>query len=384
MSALEIIKTYAEEMTAIRRDFHVHPELGLEEHRTADIVAKKLESWGIEVHRGVGVTGVVGVIRKGSGGKRIGLRADMDCLPMDEMTNLPYRSQTPGKMHACGHDGHTTMLLAAAKYLSQAEFDGTVNLIFQPGEEGIGGALAMLDDGLFDRFPCDTIYALHNRPGLEIGKYCISPGPSSAGGAFFDIKITGTGAHGARPEVSVDPVLVASHIVTALQSILSRNVPPSETAVLSVTRIVAGEAYNVIPESASIAGTARAFNSDVMATIEANMKRIAKGVAEGFGASAEVDFRVIFAPLINDAGPTDMIADAAAVLVGESNVDRHKPPSMGSEDFSFMMEKVPGAYIQVGNGDSAQLHNPAYDFNDACTPYGAAVLATVAERSMKA
>ncbi len=383
MSALETIKTYTEEMTAIRRDFHIHPELGLEEHRTAGIVAQKLESWGIEVHRGVGVTGVVGVIRKGSGGKRVGLRADMDCLPMDEMTNLPYRSQTPGKMHACGHDGHTTMLLAAAKYLSQADFNGTVNLIFQPGEEGIGGALAMLDDGLFERFPCDTIYALHNRPGLEIGKYCISPGPSSAGGAFFDIRITGTGAHGARPEVSVDPVLVASHIVTALQSILSRNVPPSETAVLSATRIVAGEAYNVIPESASIAGTARAFNSDVMAKIEANMKRIAKGVAEGFGASAEVDFRVIFAPLINDAGPTDMIADSAALLVGEANVDRNKPPSMGSEDFSFMMEKVPGAYIQVGNGDSAQLHNPAYDFNDACTPYGAAVLATVAERSLK-
>jgi hippurate hydrolase len=384
MSALETIKTYAEEMTAIRRDFHIHPELGLEEHRTAGIVAQKLESWGIEVHRNVGVTGVVGVIRKGSGGQRIGLRADMDCLPMDEMTNLPYRSQTSGKMHACGHDGHTTMLLAAAKYLSQADFNGTVNLIFQPGEEGIGGALAMLDDGLFERFPCDTIYALHNRPGLEIGKYCISPGPSSAGGAFFDIRITGTGAHGARPEVSVDPVLVASHIVTALQSILSRNVPPSETAVLSVTRIVAGEAYNVIPESASIAGTARAFNSDVMAKIEANMKRIAKGVAEGFGASAEVDFRVIFAPLINDAGPTGLIADAAALLVGEANVDRNKPPSMGSEDFSFMMEKVPGAYIQVGNGDSAQLHNPAYDFNDACTPYGAAVLATVAERSLKA
>jgi hippurate hydrolase len=384
MSALETIKTYTEEMTAIRRDFHIHPELGLEEHRTAGIVAQKLESWGIEVHRGVGVTGVVGVIRKGNGGKRVGLRADMDCLPMDEMTNLPYRSQTPGKMHACGHDGHTTMLLAAAKYLSQADFNGTVNLIFQPGEEGIGGALAMLDDGLFERFPCDTIYALHNRPGLEIGKYCISPGPSSAGGAFFDIRITGTGAHGARPEVSVDPVLVASHIVTALQSILSRNVPPSETAVLSVTRIVAGEAYNVIPESASIAGTARAFNSDVMAKIEANMKRIAKGVAEGFGANAEVDFRVIFAPLINDAGPTGLIADAAALLVGEANVDRNKPPSMGSEDFSFMMEKVPGAYIQVGNGDSAQLHNPAYDFNDACTPYGAAVLATVAERSLKA
>lgn len=383
MTALDIIKTYQDEMTAIRRDFHIHPELGLEEHRTADIVAKKLESWGIEVHRGIGVTGVVGVIRKGTGGKRIGLRADMDCLPMDEMTNLPYRSQTAGKMHACGHDGHTTMLLAAAKYLAQeATFNGTVNLIFQPGEEGIGGALAMLEDGLFDRFPCDSIYALHNRPGLEIGKYCISPGPSSAGGAFFDIKITGVGAHGARPEVSIDPVLIASHIVTALQSIVARNVPPSETAVLSVTRIVAGEAYNVIPESATIAGTARAFNADVMRKIEDTMKRIAKGVAEGFGATADVDFRVIFAPLINAPEPTRLIADAAASLVGEDKVDRNKPPSMGSEDFSFMMEKVTGAYIQVGNGDSAQLHNPAYDFNDACTPYGAAVLATVAVQTL--
>ena len=383
MTALDIIKTYQDEMTAIRRDFHVHPELGLEEHRTAEIVAKKLESWGIEVHRGIGVTGVVGVIRKGTGGKRIGLRADMDCLPMEEMTNLTYRSQTPGKMHACGHDGHTTMLLAAAKYLAQsATFNGTVNLIFQPGEEGIGGALAMLADGLFERFPCDQIYALHNRPGLEIGKYCISPGPSSAGGAFFDITITGLGAHGARPEVSIDPVLIASHIVTALQSIVARNVPPSQTAVLSVTRILGGEAYNVIPASASIAGTARAFNADVMATIEANMRRIAKGVAEGFGATAEVDFRVIFAPLINDEEQTRRIADAAAALVGEDHIDRNKPPSMGSEDFSFMMEKVPGAYIQVGNGDSAQLHNPAYDFNDACTPYGAAVLAAVAERNL--
>jgi hippurate hydrolase len=383
MTALDIIKTYQDEMTAIRRDFHIHPELGLEEVRTAEIVAQKLESWGIEVHRKVGVTGVVGVIRKGTSGKRIGLRADMDCLPMDEMTNLPYRSQTAGKMHACGHDGHTTMLLAAAKYLAQADFNGTVNLIFQPGEEGMGGALAMLNDDLFGRFPCDTIYALHNRPGLPIGQFCISQGPSSAGGAFFDIKITGVGAHGARPEVSVDPVLIASHIVTALQSIVARNVPPSETAVLSVTRITSGEAYNVIPESAQIAGTARAFNADVMTKIEAHMKRIAKGVAEGFGASAEVDFRVIFAPLINDAEPTQHIANAAALLVGDQNVDRNKPPSMGSEDFSFMMQQVPGAYIQVGNGDSAQLHNPAYDFNDACTPYGAAVLATVAEQSLK-
>jgi len=382
MSAIDKIRGFQDELTEIRRDFHAHPELGLEEHRTADIVAKKLESWGIEVHRGVGVTGVVGVIRKGSGKTRIGLRADMDCLPMEEQTNLPYRSQATGKMHACGHDGHTTMLLGAAKYLADADFDGTVNLIFQPGEEGIGGALAMLNDGLFERFPCDAIYALHNRPGMDVGKFAISKGPSAAGGAFFDIVVTGRGTHGARPEVGIDPVLVASHITTALQSIVARNVPPADTAVLSVTRIAGGDAYNVIPETATISGTARAFRKEVMQMMEDNMKRIAKGVAEGFGATAEVDFRLIFAPLINDAEQTDAIADAAAALVGEANVDRMKPPGMGSEDFSFMMEKVPGAYIQVGNGDSAQLHNPAYNYNDECTPFGAALLASIAERKL--
>jgi hippurate hydrolase len=382
MSALEAIRTYEDELTAIRRDFHTHPELGLEEHRTADIVARKLEEWGIEVHRGVGVTGVVGVLRKGTGGPSIGLRADMDCLPMEEQTNLPYRSQNAGKMHACGHDGHTTMLLGAARYLAKADFNGTVNFIFQPGEEGIGGALAMLNDRLFERFPCDAIYAMHNRPGMEVGKFAIAKGPSAAGGAFFDIKVTGRGTHGARPEVGIDPVLVASHIVTAIQSIVARNVPPADTAVLSVTRIAGGDAYNVIPESATIAGTARAFSKEVMALMETNLTRIAKNVAEAFGATAEVDFRIIFAPLINDADRTDEIAAAAAALVGEANVDREKPPGMGSEDFSFMMEKVSGAYIQVGNGDSAQLHNPAYNFNDACTPYGAALLATLVERKL--
>ncbi len=383
MSAYDKINAYAPELTALRRDFHAHPELGLEEVRTAAIVAEKLRGWGIEVHEGVGRTGVVGVLRKGSGTLAVGLRADMDCLPMEEQTNLAYRSTASGRMHACGHDGHTTMLLGAAKYLAEhGDFDGTVNFIFQPGEEGIGGALAMLEDGLFERFPCDAIYALHNRPNLPIGEFAITPGPSAAGGAFFDITVTGRGAHGARPEASVDPVLVAAHITAALQSVVARNVPPADTAVLSVTRITGGDAYNVIPQSAVLSGTARAFRPEVMTLMEEGMKRIARGVAEGFGASAEVDFRVIFAPLINDAAETTVIADAAASLVGESNVDRAKPPGMGSEDFSFMMEKVPGAYIQVGNGESAQLHNPAYDFNDACTPYGAAVLAAVAERRL--
>jgi hippurate hydrolase len=383
MPALEAIRGFHDELTAIRRDLHANPELGLEEHRTAEIVAAKLAEWGIEVHRGIGKTGVVGVLRRGEGGKSIGLRADMDCLPMDEQTNLPYRSTKPGVMHACGHDGHTTMLLGAARYLAASPtFQGTVHFIFQPGEEGVGGALAMLQDGLFERFPCDQIFALHNRPGQPVGTFAIAKGPQSAGGAFFDITITGRGAHGARPELSVDPVLVAGHIITALQSIVARNVSPADTAVLSVTRVVAGDAYNVIPESAKMSGTARAFKAATMQMLEDGIRRIAKGVAEGFRAQAEVDFRVIFAPLINAEAETNVLADAAAAVVGDANVDRAKPPSMGSEDFSFMMEKVPGAYIQVGNGDSADLHNPAYNFNDEATPYGAALLATVAEREL--
>ncbi len=384
MPAIDTIRDFADELTAIRRDLHTHPELGLEERRTAEIVAKKLEEWGIEVHRGVGVTGVVGVLRRGSGKTSIGLRADMDCLPMEEQTNVAYRSRNPGRMHACGHDGHTTMLLGAAKYLATSgNFDGTVNFIFQPGEEGIGGALAMLKDGLFERFPCDSIFAMHNRPGMPVGKFAISPGPSAAGGAFFDITVTGRGSHGARPEGSIDPLLTACHITTALQSIVARNVPPADTAVLSVTRIVGGDAYNVIPQTATISGTARTFKTETMHLIEANLRRVARGVAEGFGATAETDFRVIFAPLINDAEQTDAFADAAAAMVGEENVDRAKPPGMGSEDFSFMMEKVPGAYIQLGNGDSAALHNPAYNFNDEATPFGSALLSTIVERKLK-
>ncbi len=384
MSAIDTIKSYGDELTAIRRDLHLHPELGMEEHRTSDVVAGLLESWGIEVHRGVGKTGVVGVLRSGNGEAAIGLRADMDALPILEATGLSYASENPGRMHACGHDGHTTMLLGAARYLAATKnFNGTVNFIFQPGEEGMGGALAMLEDKLFERFPCNAIYAIHNRPGLDVGSYAITPGPSAAGGAFFDITITGRGAHGARPEASIDPVLAACHITTALQSIVARNVPPADTAVLSVTKIVTGNAYNVIPEAATISGTARAFTPETMALLEAGVKRVAENVAAGFGATASVDFRVIFAPLINDAAETRAFADAAADLVGEANVDRKKPPGMGSEDFSFMMEKVPGAYINVGNGASAGLHNPGYNFNDDATPFGAALFAQITERKLQ-
>jgi amidohydrolase len=382
MSATDAIEVFHDELTTIRRDLHAHPELGMEEHRTADIVADKLREWGIEVHRGVGGTGVVGVLSRGNGQASVGLRADMDALPIHEATELPYRSRNGGRMHACGHDGHTTMLLGAAKYLATSgQFNGTVNFIFQPGEEGAGGALAMLTDGLLERFACQSVFAMHNRPGLPVGTFAISPGAAAAGGAFFDITVTGRGTHGARPELGIDPVLAACHVTAALQSIVARNVSPAEAAVLSVTKIIGGDAYNVVPQSATISGTARAFNADVMQVLEDGLRRVSEGVAAGFGATAKVDFRLIFAPLINAAEPTQAIADAAASLVGEANVDRAKPPSMGSEDFSFIMQKVPGAYIQIGSGEaSAPLHNPSYDFNDAILPLGAGLFATLVEQ----
>ena len=383
MSPIDAIRRHQAELTAFRRDLHAHPELGMAEFRTAEKVATALEALGIEVHRGVGGTGVVGVLRNGSGNRAIGLRADMDALPMEELNDVPYRSTVKGAMHACGHDGHTTMLLGAAKYLAETRnFDGIVHFIFQPGEEGCGGALAMLADGLFERFPCDAIYGMHNRPGMPVGEYAIRSGPTAAGGAFFDITITGKGSHGARPEVSIDPVLAACHVTTALQSIVSRNIAPRDAAVVSVTKVVGGDAYNVIPETAVISGTARFFAREVSAQIEEGLKRVAEGVAAGFGASASLDYRLIFAPTINDAEQTEAYAAAAAELVGDTKVARDKPPGMGSEDFSFMMERVPGAYIYLGNGDGAMPHNPRYQFNDEAIPYGAALYARVVEKGL--
>jgi len=382
-NVLDAIRAFHPELTAIRQDLHAHPELGMQEHRTAERVATLLESWGIETHRGVGGTGVVGVLRNGSGNRAIGLRADMDALPIEEATGLPFASTTKGVMHACGHDGHTTMLLGAARYLAQTrKFDGIVHFIFQPGEEGCGGALAMLEDGLFERFPCDAVFGMHNRPGMPVGRYGIRAGATAAGGAFFDIEVTGKGAHGARPEASIDPVLASCHITAALQSLVSRNISPREPAVVSVTKVVGGEAYNVIPETATISGTARFFARTVGEQIEQGLRRVAEGVAAGFGATAKVDWRLIFAPTINDPAQTEAYADAAAELVGADQVARDNPPGMGSEDFSFMMEKVPGAYIHVGNGDGAMPHNPRYAFNDEAIPYGAALYARVVERGL--
>jgi hippurate hydrolase len=373
-------------MTAWRRDIHAHPELGFEERRTADLVAEKLAAFGIEVHRGIGKTGVVGVLRVGNSHRSIGLRADMDALPILETNAFEHRSRHDGRMHACGHDGHTAMLLGAARYLAETQaFDGTVNVIFQPAEEGLGGANAMIADGLFERFPCDTVFGMHNRPGLAVGKFAIRTGAMMAGGAYFDIIVTGRGAHGARPESGIDPVLVAAHIATALQSIVARNVKPTDTAVLSVTQIHGGDAYNVIPQRAVMRGTARAFSRDTMALIEQNMARVAAGVASGFGATAALDFRKVFAPLVNAADEAAFIADTAAELVGEANVNRDGRLVMASEDFAYMLEQRPGAYIQIGNGDgegACEVHNGGYDFNDAILPLGATLFARLAEKKL--
>jgi hippurate hydrolase len=386
MPAIPRIAQYAYELTRWRHDIHAHPELGFEEERTSAFVAEQLARFGCEVHRGVGRTGVVGVLRQGNGPKSIGLRADMDALPIRETNRLDYRSQHDGRMHACGHDWHTTMLLGAARYLAETRgFDGTVNFIFQPAEEGLGGAKAMVEDGLFERFPSDAIFGMHNRPGLGVGKFAIRQGPMMAGGAFFDITIEGRGAHAARPETGVDPVLVASHITTALQSIVARSVRPQDTAVLSVTQIHGGAAYNVIPANAVMRGTARAFSRETLSLIETRTRKIAEGVAAGMGATATLDFRLIFPPLVNDAEAAKFIADCAAEVVGAENVDRTGNLTMASEDFAYMLEQRPGAYIQIGNGDGeggCEVHNPGYDFNDAALPLGASLFARLVEKKL--
>ncbi|MBM3396556.1 MAG: amidohydrolase, partial [Betaproteobacteria bacterium] len=331
-------------------------------------------------------TGVVGVLKAGHSNRRIGLRADMDALPVNEANDFAHRSVHPGRMHACGHDGHTAMLLGAAKALAETRaFDGTVHLIFQPAEEGLGGARAMIDDGLFQRFPCDAVFGMHNRPKLAIGKFAVKAGAMMAGGAFFDIDITGVGSHGARPEHSVDPVMVAVQIASAAQTIVSRNIKPVETAVLSITRINAGDAYNVIPQTARLSGTARAFSNDVMALIERNLRRTAEGIAAAMGARATVDFRINFAPTINDPAEAEFAARVCEEIVGQANVLRNAPLIMASEDFSFMLNEVPGCYLNIGNGDgegACEVHNPSYDFNDAALPLGVEFFVRAVERKL--
>ncbi len=383
-ATLDKVRTYHDDLIGIRRDLHAHPELGLETHRTADVVARLLASWGIAVHRMVGGAAVVGVLRSGNGAKRVGLRADMDALPIVEATGVDYKSSKAGVMHACGHDGHTTMLLGAARYLAETRsFNGTVTFIFQPGEEGMGGALAMLQEGLFEKFPCDEIFGMHNRPGAPVGHLSITPGTGMAGGAFFDIAITGRGTHGAHPDAGIDPVMAACHIGTALQTVVSRNLKPGTMGVLSVTQIHGGDAYNIVPERAHMAGTVRAMTRETLSQIEAGLRRVVHGVASGLGTKAEVDYRLIFAPLVNAPEATTAFVDAAVELVGEGNVERNRPPAAASEDFAFMLEQVPGAYINIGNGEaSAAVHNDRYDFNDAVIPVGTALWSRLVERQL--
>lgn len=375
-----------DELRSWRRDLHAHPELGFEETRTAQLVAERLESFGIEVHRGIGRTGVVGVLRNGRSTRTIGLRADMDALPISEANDFEHRSRHPGRMHACGHDGHTTMLLGAARRLACTRaFDGTVHFIFQPAEEGLGGAQAMLDDGLLERFPCESIFGMHNRPSLEVGRFAVRAGPMMAGGAFFDVEIEGVGTHGARPEAGVDPVMVAVHIAAAAQTIVSRNVAPVQTAVLSITQIHAGDAYNVIPQRARLAGTARAFSKETMHRIEQRLREVAEGVAGAMGAVARLDFRIPFAPTINDAEQAEFAASVCTELVGAERVERDPPLIMASEDFSAMLERVPGCYLNIGNSGpdgGCEVHNPSYDFDDRALPYGVAFFVRAVERKL--
>ncbi len=384
MPALPRVAEFADELVAIRRDLHAHPEIGFEESRTSGIVAEKLAAWGIEVHRGVGKTGVVGVLTgRAAGSRRIGLRADMDALPMDEETNLPYRSKHPGRFHGCGHDGHTTMLLGAARYLAETrKFAGTVVFIFQPAEEGLGGARAMLADGLFERFPCDEIYALHNAPEGPQGQVSVHSGPMMAGADFFDIRITGRGAHGAHPHQAIDPIAVAITLAQAMQTIVSRNTDPRYPTVVSITQIHAGSAYNVIPESAHLAGTVRTFRDEVRELVRTRIRALASGIAASFAASIEVDIRDIFTVLENHEAQTLAATEAAREIVGEALLEAEPRPKMASEDFAEMLRAVPGAYFWLGQTPGPAVHNPGYIFDDGILPIGASLLARIAERQL--
>jgi amidohydrolase len=386
MPALPRIADFADELVAIRQDLHAHPEIGFEESRTSGIVAEKLASWGIEVFPGIGKTGVVGVLQgRGAGRRCIGLRADMDALPMDEETNLPYRSKHPGRFHGCGHDGHTTMLLGAARYLAETrKFDGTVVFIFQPAEEGLGGARAMLADGLFERFPCDEIYGLHNAPEGPQGQVSLHSGPMMAGADFFDIRISGRGAHGAHPQHAIDPTVVAITLAQAMQTIVSRNTDPRYPTVVSITQIHAGSAYNVIPGSAHLAGTVRTFRDDVRELVRGRIRALASGIAASFSATIEVDIRDIFTVLENHEAQTRAAAEAAREIVGEARIDTDARPKMASEDFADMLRAVPGAYFWLGQTPGLPVHNPGYLFDDGVLPIGASLLARIAERQLAA
>lgn len=375
MQIISRLQSELPRLTALRHDIHAHPELAFEERRTSDVVAQWLEAAGVVVHRGLAGTGVVGMLRAGTSDRAIGLRADMDALPVHEQNTFPHHSRHPGRMHACGHDGHTAMLLAAAEHLAQTrDFDGTVYFIFQPAEEGEGGARAMIEEGLFTRFPMEMVFGMHNWPGLPAGQFAIHTGPVMAGTDHFDIVMRGHGAHAAMPHQGFDPVLAGAALVQAVQSIVSRNTSPTDATVVSVTRFHAGEAYNVIPPEATLGGTVRAFTPEVQAQVEAALERLSAGIASAHGMQASLSYTRGYPPTINSAAEAELCRSVAATMVGADNVRTDMPPSMGAEDFAYMLREKPGCYVWIGNGPGeggCTLHNPRYDFNDALLPIGA-------------
>jgi amidohydrolase len=392
MKLVESILADHARLQAIRRDLHAHPELRYQENRTSEAVARELATCGLEVHRGLGGTGVVGVLRAGASARLLGLRADMDALPIAEVNDFAHRSRHAGRMHACGHDGHTAMLLGAARHLAATRrFDGGVVFIFQPAEEGGAGAQKMIDDGLFERWPCAAVFGMHNWPGLKVGQFAFNPGPMMASGNLFEIRIRGKGAHAALPHLGVDPVMVAVQVAQGLQTIVTRAKKPIDAALLSITMLRAGDTHNVVPDEALLGGTVRTFDERVTDLIEERMRRIASLTAQAHGAQAEVVFDRYYPPTVNHPASTRFAADTAAAMVGEDNVVREHEAAMTSEDFSFMLKARPGAYFFIGNGDGAHraaghgagpcmLHNPSYDFNDELLPIGASFWVNLAER----
>jgi amidohydrolase len=382
MKVIDSIVTQAASIAAIRRDIHAHPELCYEEVRTADVVASKLTEWGIPIHRGMGTTGVVGIIKAGTSGKAIGLRADMDALPMQESNTFAHASKYAKKMHACGHDGHTAMLLAAAQHFAKhRNFDGTVYLIFQPAEEGGGGAREMIKDGLFEQFPMEAVFGMHNWPGTDIGKFAVSPGPVMASSNEFKITIRGKGGHAALPHNSVDPIPVAAALVQGFQTIISRNKKPVDAGVISVTMVHAGEATNVIPNTCEMQGTVRTFSVEVLDMIETRMREMTVGLCESYGATCDFEFVRNYPPTINSAPEAEFARQVMNDIVGPANVIAQEP-TMGAEDFAYMLQAKPGCYVFIANGDGSHremghgggpcmLHNPSYDFNDDLIPLGA-------------
>jgi hippurate hydrolase len=387
---LDQLHQQAGEFIGLRRDIHQHPELAFDEHRTSSLVASKLEAWGYEVERGLGGTGLVGRMVRGQGKRRLGIRADMDALPIDEATGLAYASSHAGVMHACGHDGHTAMLLAAAHHLAhRGRFDGTLNLIFQPAEEGGGGALRMIEDGLFDKYPCDAVFAMHNMPGMPQGRLVLREGAAMASSDYATVTLTGIGGHGALPHRSADPIVAAASIVMALQTIVSRNIDPLQMAVVTVGAIHAGKANNVIPQTATLELSVRALDREVRSTLERRIKSLIASQAESFGVQAKVDWRPGYAVLVNTPEETAFAREVATELVGADRVTLQGQALSGSEDFAFMLEKVPGCYVLIGNGDgdshgACMVHNPGYDFNDDNVAVGSAYWVLLAERFLRA